>query len=128
MGGTRRHPDFTGLGKIAALGIKVSRHRTYHGVALNVAMDLEPYQRISPVVTQACKASTFLQSGFKPPREEVAGVLGKQAHGAAGALNTAMSTSDVVREAQSTAEYNPLAKQRLPPSRASRSRSSMARC
>jgi lipoyl(octanoyl) transferase len=25
-------PDFTGLGKIAALGIKVSRHCTYHGV------------------------------------------------------------------------------------------------
>ena len=41
-------PDFTGLGKIAALGIKVSNHRTYHGVALNVAMDLEPYQRINP--------------------------------------------------------------------------------
>ena len=32
---------FTGLGKIAALGIKVSRHCTYHGVALNVAMDLD---------------------------------------------------------------------------------------
>jgi lipoyl(octanoyl) transferase len=36
------------LGKIAALGIKVSRHCTYHGVALNVAMDLEPYRRINP--------------------------------------------------------------------------------
>ncbi len=41
-------PDFTGLGKIAALGIKVSRNCTYHGVALNVAMDLEPYTRINP--------------------------------------------------------------------------------
>lgn len=41
-------PDFTGLGKIAALGIKVSRHCTYHGVALNVAMDLQPYRRINP--------------------------------------------------------------------------------
>jgi lipoyl(octanoyl) transferase len=39
---------FGGLGKIAALGIKVSRHCTYHGVALNVAMDLEPYTRIDP--------------------------------------------------------------------------------
>jgi len=39
---------FRGLGKIAALGIKVSRHCTYHGVALNVAMDLEPYARINP--------------------------------------------------------------------------------
>jgi len=37
-----------GLGKIAALGIKVSRYRAYHGVALNVAMDLEPFARINP--------------------------------------------------------------------------------
>jgi lipoyl(octanoyl) transferase len=41
-------PDFTGLGKIAALGIKVSRNCSYHGVALNVAMDLEPFSRINP--------------------------------------------------------------------------------
>lgn len=41
-------PGFDGLGKIAALGIKVSRHRAYHGLALNVAMDLEPFSRIDP--------------------------------------------------------------------------------
>jgi lipoyl(octanoyl) transferase len=42
-------PDpFDGLGKIAALGIKVSRHCTFHGLALNVAMDLEPFTRIDP--------------------------------------------------------------------------------
>jgi len=39
---------FRGLGKIAALGIKVSNHRTYHGVALNVAMDLQPFGWINP--------------------------------------------------------------------------------
>lgn len=39
---------FRGLGKIAALGIKVSRHCAYHGVALNVAMDLDPFTRIDP--------------------------------------------------------------------------------
>lgn len=39
---------FAGLGKIAALGIKVTRHCAYHGLALNVAMDLEPYTRINP--------------------------------------------------------------------------------
>lgn len=39
---------FAGLGKIAALGIKVSRHKTYHGLALNVAMDLQPFERINP--------------------------------------------------------------------------------
>ena len=37
-----------GLGKIAALGIKVSKHCSYHGLALNVAMDLEPFERIDP--------------------------------------------------------------------------------
>jgi lipoyl(octanoyl) transferase len=40
--------SFVGMGKIAALGIKLSRHCTYHGVALNVAMDLEPFSRINP--------------------------------------------------------------------------------
>ena len=39
---------FRGLGKVAALGIKVSRHCTYHGVALNVAMDLAPFAGINP--------------------------------------------------------------------------------
>jgi lipoyl(octanoyl) transferase len=41
-------PDFTGLGKIAALGIKVAGRRAYHGLALNVAMDLGPFSRINP--------------------------------------------------------------------------------
>ena len=39
---------FIGLGKIAALGVKVSRHCAYHGLALNVDMDLEPFSRINP--------------------------------------------------------------------------------
>jgi lipoyl(octanoyl) transferase len=43
-----QHVGFAGLGKIAALGIKVSRHRTYHGLSLNVAMDLTPFAGINP--------------------------------------------------------------------------------
>ncbi len=39
---------FRGLGKIAALGVKISRHCSYHGVALNVAMDLRPFAGINP--------------------------------------------------------------------------------
>lgn len=39
---------FRGLGKIAALGIKVSNHCAYHGLALNVAMDLSPFEGINP--------------------------------------------------------------------------------
>lgn len=34
--------------KIASLGLKVSRGCSYHGVALNVSMDLSPFQAIEP--------------------------------------------------------------------------------
>jgi lipoyl(octanoyl) transferase len=47
LSGPRADP-FEGLGKIAALGIKVSRLGAYHGVALNVAMDLSPFDGIDP--------------------------------------------------------------------------------
>lgn len=36
------------LAKISALGIKVHRGCTYHGVSLNVAMDLSPFTWINP--------------------------------------------------------------------------------
>ncbi len=34
--------------KIAAIGLRVARHATYHGLSLNVNMDLEPFSRINP--------------------------------------------------------------------------------
>lgn len=34
--------------KIASLGLRVRRGCSFHGLALNVAMDLEPFQRINP--------------------------------------------------------------------------------
>lgn len=34
--------------KIASLGLRVRRGCTYHGLSLNVDMDLEPFQRINP--------------------------------------------------------------------------------
>ena len=34
--------------KVAALGLRVRRGCTYHGLAFNVAMDLEPFSRINP--------------------------------------------------------------------------------
>lgn len=34
--------------KIAALGLKVKNGKTYHGLSLNVAMDLSPFQQINP--------------------------------------------------------------------------------
>jgi len=34
--------------KLAALGLRVRKGCTYHGLAVNVAMDLEPFSRINP--------------------------------------------------------------------------------
>lgn len=34
--------------KICSIGLRVRRGCSYHGIALNVAMDLEPFQRINP--------------------------------------------------------------------------------
>jgi lipoyl(octanoyl) transferase len=34
--------------KLGAVGLRVRRHCSYHGLAVNVAMDLEPFDRINP--------------------------------------------------------------------------------
>ena len=71
-------PDFEGLGKIAALGIKVSRHCTYHGVALNVNMDLEPYERINPCGYAGLKTVDLSTIGVHTTWDDAAQVLGQQ--------------------------------------------------
>ena len=74
------HPDdpFRGLGKIAALGIKVSRHCTYHGVALNVAMDLEPFSRINPCGYANLKTTDLSTIGVLVSWQEAADVFGRR--------------------------------------------------
>ena len=39
---------YVGSAKIAALGLRVRRHSTYHGLAVNVAMNLAPFNDIDP--------------------------------------------------------------------------------
>jgi lipoyl(octanoyl) transferase len=75
-----RHPadPFRGLGKISALGIKVSRHCTYHGAALNVAMDLEPFDRINPCGYAGLKTVDLSTIGVQTTWDEAARVLGEQ--------------------------------------------------
>ena len=70
-----KDPDFTGLGKIAALGIKVSRNCTYHGVALNVAMDLEPFSRINPCGYARLQTVDLFTIGISVGWDEAANIL-----------------------------------------------------
>jgi lipoyl(octanoyl) transferase len=65
----------TDIGKIAALGIKVSRHITYHGLALNVAMDLSPYERINPCGYAGLRTVDMAFCGVQATWDEVAQVL-----------------------------------------------------
>ena len=71
------HDPFRGLGKISALGIKVSRHKTYHGLALNVAMDLEPFGRINPCGYAGLKTVDLSTIGVPTDWQTAAGVLGQ---------------------------------------------------
>ncbi len=67
-----------GLGKIAALGIKVSRHYSYHGVALNVAMDLEPFSRINPCGYAGLQTVDLSTIGVQVTPSEVAGLFARK--------------------------------------------------
>ena len=74
-GSAAANPDFAGLGKIGALGLKVSRNCTYHGVALNVAMDLTPYTHINPCGYQGLKTVDLRTIGVSVAWEDAAQVL-----------------------------------------------------
>ena len=67
---------FAGLGKIAALGIKVSRHCAYHGVAVNVAMDLSPFDGINPCGYPGLKTVDLAKIGVSADWDSVARRLG----------------------------------------------------
>jgi len=67
---------FDGLAKIAAIGVKVSRHCTYHGVALNVAMDLRPFERINPCGHAGLAVTDLSTIGVRASWDEVAATLG----------------------------------------------------
>jgi lipoyl(octanoyl) transferase len=75
--GPRADP-FAGLGKVAALGIKVSRHCTYHGVALNVAMDLSPFAGINPCGYAGLRTVDLATLGVRTNWDTVAAVLGQK--------------------------------------------------
>ena len=71
-------PDFTGLAKIAALGVKVSRHCAYHGVALNVHMDLSPFSHINPCGYAGLATTDLFTIGVHVGWSQAADVLGSK--------------------------------------------------
>ncbi len=49
--------------KIGSLGLRVSRGCSYHGLALNVNMDLEPFSRINPCGLQGMRMTQVAELG-----------------------------------------------------------------
>ena len=49
--------------KIGALGLRVRRGCTFHGLAFNVDMDLEPFQRINPCGFQGLQVTSVVKLG-----------------------------------------------------------------
>ena len=74
-----RHPGapgvYVGAAKIGALGVRVRHGCTFHGMALNVAMDLEPFHRINPCGFKGLQVTQMLDLGCQASLEEVQEVL-----------------------------------------------------
>ncbi|MGE0114006.1 MAG: lipoyl(octanoyl) transferase LipB [Steroidobacteraceae bacterium] len=61
--------------KLASIGLRIRRGCTYHGLAFNVAMDLEPFQRINPCGYQGLQVVDLATLGVQQTPAQVAQVL-----------------------------------------------------
>ncbi len=61
--------------KIAALGIRVRRGCSFHGLAFNVSLDLEPFHRINPCGYAGMQVTSVLDLGGPSGIEAVKAVL-----------------------------------------------------
>ncbi|CAM5785540.1 lipoyl(octanoyl) transferase LipB [Castellaniella caeni] len=71
-------PSGQALAKIAALGIKVRNGRAYHGVALNVAMDLSPFLGINPCGYAGLQTVDLQSCGIRANLTEVGELLARR--------------------------------------------------
>jgi lipoyl(octanoyl) transferase len=74
--GRREAPGvYAGSRKLASLGLRVRRGCSYHGLALNVDMDLEPFRRINPCGVAGLEMTQLADFGVRARVEDVAAEL-----------------------------------------------------
>jgi lipoyl(octanoyl) transferase len=61
--------------KIASIGLRIRRGASYHGLALNVAMDLEPFTRINPCGYAGLQMTQLSELGAPTDLDTVAGMF-----------------------------------------------------
>ena len=79
-------PDAPGVyvdgAKVASLGLRIRQGRSYHGLSLNVDMDLEPFTRINPCGYPGLRVTQLRDLGVlltpDAVAEELLPVLGRQ--------------------------------------------------
>lgn len=57
--------------KVAALGLRITRGRSYHGLSLNVDMDLSPFQGINPCGYEGMAVTQCRDLGIKDPLPKI---------------------------------------------------------
>ena len=77
-------PDAPGVyvddAKIASVGLRVRRGASYHGVALNVDMDLTPFQRINPCGYQGLQVTQMRDLGISAAPADVGRAVMQRLH------------------------------------------------
>ncbi len=69
---------YVGEAKLAALGFRVRRGCCYHGLSLNIAMDLEPFRRINPCGYAGLDVTQLKDLGGPTDARQVAADLTRQ--------------------------------------------------
>ncbi|MFZ2161586.1 MAG: lipoyl(octanoyl) transferase LipB [Sideroxyarcus sp.] len=62
---------YVGDAKIAALGLKIKKGCSYHGLSFNVDMDLSPFDNINPCGYKGLRVTQALEVGITVPWEEL---------------------------------------------------------
>lgn len=90
--------------KVAALGIRVRRGCTFHGLSFNIGMDLEPFRRINPCGYQGLQVTALADLGGPSGMDAVKpALLEHLAAQFALALRPAPALTDLATSAQATA-------------------------
>jgi lipoyl(octanoyl) transferase len=63
---------YVGARKIASLGLRIKNHATYHGLSLNVSMDLAPFGSINPCGYAGLEVTRMADLGVEATLAQVA--------------------------------------------------------
>jgi len=89
---------YVGPRKLASVGLRIRRGCSYHGLALNVAMDLEPFRRINPCGYAGLEMTQMSELGGPSDLGPVADVLAPRLLAALGFAVPAQSATSTWRQ------------------------------